>query len=214
MAATVFAKRPFWISVTGVAVVAGILGTSAGRGLAHRWLRSLRVQKVQSVNVDLTPFTDPNANPALHQMVAQMISDKVNVTVKESDQPAANAAAAARLAGFPVQLLGARKDAPKLVVGGRHAVNAMLDRARLQEIVKAAGHPEIVLPAALDGALFSVQLPHRVRAQYGTCPTPVTATKAIADQVIEHPSTTAAEYADCVRLSEGPSPVVDVPAGP
>jgi hypothetical protein len=28
---------------------------------AGKFLRSLRVQKVQAVNVDLTPFTDPNS---------------------------------------------------------------------------------------------------------------------------------------------------------
>jgi hypothetical protein len=35
---------------------------------------------------------------------------------------------------------------------------------------------------------------------------------AIENQVIEKP-TSIAEYADCVRFTEGPSPVVDVPAG-
>ena len=88
------------------------------------------MQKVQAVNVDLSPFTDPNANPTLHQMVAQMISDKVVVTLNESDQPAPDSATAARLAGFPVQLLSARKDSPKLVVGGAHALNIPVDRAR------------------------------------------------------------------------------------
>jgi hypothetical protein len=145
-------------------------------------------------------------------MVSQMISDKVEVTVNGSDQPAPDAATATQLAGFPVQLLKIRKDAPKLVVGGQHALRMKVDRARLQEIVKAAGHPEIVLPDALDGATFSVQIPHIVHLQYGTCPGRTTATNAIAGQVIEK-TPSATQYADCVRLSEGPSPIVNVPAG-
>jgi hypothetical protein len=212
MATNSLSKRPIWIGVIAAALVAAILSTSAGRDLAQRWLSSLRMQKVQAVNVDLSPFVDPNANPALHQMVAQMISDKVEVTVNESDQPASDAAAASRLAGFPVQLLSARKDAPRLVVGGEHGLDMRVDRVRLQEIAKAAGHPEIVLPASLDGASFSVRIPHTVHIQYGTCPGRTTATNAIAGQVIET-APSATQYADCVRLSEGPSPIVNVPAG-
>ena len=56
------------------------------------------MQKVQAVNVDLSPFVDANANPTLHQMVAQMISDKVQVLVNENDQPASDAAAATQAA--------------------------------------------------------------------------------------------------------------------
>src|ERR1700680_3260543 len=85
--------------VVGVAVV--IFSLPEGRGLIGKFFRSLRVQKVQAVNVDLSSFTDPNANPALHEMVAKMISDKVVVTVNESDQNASDVAAATQLAGFP-----------------------------------------------------------------------------------------------------------------
>jgi hypothetical protein len=55
-------------------LIIGILCTSTGRRQAQKWLSSLRVQKGQAVNVDLSPFTDPNANPALHPMIAQTIS--------------------------------------------------------------------------------------------------------------------------------------------
>ena len=207
-----YTRAPLWGALLAAAVIAVILSVPATRNLVARALGSLRMQKVQAVNVDLSPFTDPNANPALHQMVAQMISDKVVVTLNESDQPAPDSATAARLAGFPVQLLSARKDSPKLVVGGGHAFNMTVDRARLQEIVKASGHPEIALPASLDNATVSVQIPHELHAQYGTCPQPATAGNNIANQVIDTPPS-ATQYADCVRLTEGPSPTVSVPAG-
>jgi hypothetical protein len=212
MQASVLSKRSFWIAAAAVVVVAAVLSTSAGREVAGQWLGSLRVQKVQAVNVDLSPFVDPNSNPALHQMVSQMISDKVDVTLNEPNQPAADRAAASASAGFAVQLPEARKDAPKLIVGGRHQLKMTVDRSRLQEILKAAGHPEINLPSSLDGASFSVQIAHTVHAQYGTCPGRVTATNAIAGQVIET-APSVGQYNDCVRLAEGPSPVVNVPPG-
>src|SRR5712664_441497 len=124
--------RPYLAGAAVIAVAAVGLSLPAGQTLLGRIFKSLRVQKVQAVNVDLSSFTDPNANPTLHQMVAQMISDKVVVTVNEPDQPMTDAAAASRLAGFNTQLIGARKDAPKLVVAGEHAMNLSVDRARLQ----------------------------------------------------------------------------------
>src|SRR5712672_637565 len=138
--------RIFLAAGIGVVLVAGGLASPAGQRLAGRFLRSLRLQKVQAVNVDLSAFTDPNANPTLHQMVAQMISDKVVVTVNEQDQPASDASAATQLAGFPVKLLGSRKDPPKMVVSGAHAINLTVDRSRLQAIFTEAGHPDLVVP--------------------------------------------------------------------
>ena len=55
-----------------------------------------------------------------------------------------------------------------------------------------------------------MKIPRALHAQFGTCPGPVTANKAIANQVIET-APTAGQYADCVRLTEGPTPVVDLP---
>ena len=208
----IFSKRAFWAAIGVAAVVAVVLSTAGDRELVEKSLSSLRLQKVQAVNLDLSPFTDPNSNPALHQMVSQMISQKVEVTVNEQNQPARDRTAASTLAGFSVQLIEARKDSPKLVVGGRHELNMIVERARLQEILKAAGHPEIVVPASLDGASFTVRIPRALHAQYGTCPGRITATNAIAGQVIET-APAAGQYADCVRLTEGPSPVVNIPAG-
>src|SRR5579872_7248205 len=139
MAAESSRKLTRALVVLGILVVAVVvLSLPAGRNLAGVFFRSLRVQKVQAVNVDLSSFTDPNANPTLHEMVAKMISDNVVVKVNEQDQMAPDAATAARLAGFPVQLLGTRKDPPKLVVSGEHAINMTVDRNRLQAIFNEA----------------------------------------------------------------------------
>lgn len=48
MAATVFTRCPFWVAVVAAALVAVTLSTSA-----QRWLGSLRLQKVQAVDMDL-----------------------------------------------------------------------------------------------------------------------------------------------------------------
>lgn len=99
---SVFSKRYFWILASAAAVLMVVVsGTPAGRDLAGRWLGALRVQKVQAVNLDLSPFADPNANPALHQMVSQMISDKVEVTLDEPINPSATEPPPALPRDFP-----------------------------------------------------------------------------------------------------------------
>ncbi len=212
MPGSIISKRAYWIVACAIAFVAIAIATAPGRHVAENWLGSLRVQKVQAVNLDLSPFVDANANPALHQMVSQMISDKVDVTLNEPNQPASDRTAASAMAGFPIQLPAARKDTPKLIVGGRHELKMTVDRSRIEEILKAAGHPEIEVPASIDDASVSVRIARAVHAQYGTCPTRTTASKALAGQVIET-APSVGQYTDCVRLAEGPSPAVNVPAG-
>jgi hypothetical protein len=204
--------RPILAGIAVIAVVAVVLSLPQGQALVGRFFRSLRVQKVQAVNVDLSSFTNPNANPALHDMVAKMISDKVVVTKSEKNQPASDPAMAAKLAGFPVELLGNRKDSPKLVVSGEHDVTMTVDRSRLQAIFNEAGHPDLVVPQSLDGASVAVQIPRAVQAQYGNCPTPTTATNAVASN-ITGPTPASTEFSNCLRLREGPSPTVNVPRG-
>src|SRR3984893_18135678 len=111
-------NRSVWLVLIVVVIVAGSLSIPAVRNAAVKSLQSLRMQKVQAVNADFSPYVDANANPTLHQMVTQMISDKVKVEVNEEDHPAADAASARQMAGFDVMVLSARKDAPTLVVGG------------------------------------------------------------------------------------------------
>src|SRR6267143_313652 len=86
--------RPYLAGAAVIAVAAVGLSLPAGQTLLGRIFKSLRLQKVQAVNVDLSFFTDSNAKPAVQQMVAQLTSDKLVVTVNAKDQPASDASAA------------------------------------------------------------------------------------------------------------------------
>ena len=204
--------QKFLPAVIGAVVVVGIVGFPSGRELLGRFFQSLRMQKVQAVNVNLSAFTDPNANPALHQMIAQMISDDVVVAANEPDQPATDAAAAAQLSGFDVSVISDRKDPPKFVVTGRHAFDMTLNRDRLQTVFSQAGHPEMSVPPALNGAPLKVEIPRAVEIQYGHCPTPASTSQTLANN-ISGPTPSSTEYSDCLRLREGPNPIVNVPQG-
>jgi len=205
-------KRRVWMILIVAVLVAGSLSIPAVRNLGLKSLQSLRMQKVQAVNADFSPYIDASSNPSLHQMVTQMISDKVKVEVNEEDHPASDVASARQMAGFDVRLLGVRKDAPTMVVGGAHKIEVAVDRARLQAIATEAGHSELVLPQSIDGATVAVQVPRSVQLQYGTCPGPANASQVVADN-ITGPTPTTTQFSDCVRLREGPAPIVNMPGG-
>jgi hypothetical protein len=199
----------FLVLTLAVIAIAAILAFSPfGRRMAGNFFSSLRVRKVQAVNINLSNFTGPNADPALHQMVTQMISDKVQVTVNQKGQPAASPAEASQLAGFHVDLLSARKDKPELAVAGEHAFDLAIDRARLQEILKEAGRSDLKLPESIDGQTVAITIPRMVTARYGNCPAPPSATANVAT-----PPPNTMQYSNCVLLREGPGPVVNVPPG-
>jgi hypothetical protein len=202
-------RSPLGVALGVIVLLVLVFSFPPGSRLALRFFDSLRVQKVQAVNVDLSTFVGPNANPTLQQMVTQMISDKVNVTVNEAQQAAPDIATASQLAGFRAQLPTMRKDSPKLAVGGKHEFNLTIDLPRLQAIVKEAGRTDLSLPQSLDGANVSVQMSRNVRAQYGDCPAPPSAAANIATP----PPPSSAQYSDCIVLTQGPSPAVNVPPG-
>jgi len=201
-------RGPLWVVIIVAVIVVAWISLPPTRRLTRRFFGSLRMQKVQAVNVNLSNFVGPNANSTLQQMVSTMISDKVTVTVNQKAQTAPNAAAASKLAGFRVQLPSKRTDMPQLDVAGNHAFDLTVDRARLQAILKEAGRSDLSLPQSIDGAVVDVKIPRRVRARYGTCPGRPSATANVAT-----PTPSSMQYNDCVILTEGPSPEVKVPAG-
>jgi hypothetical protein len=198
-----------WVGAGALIIVAILLFISPVRGLAAKFFASLRIPKPQAVSVDVSAFSSTNGNRTLQQMISQMISSKTNVTEDEPDASAGDKDAAAKLAGFAVTLPGLRKDLPKIMVQGGHAVDMSVDRSKLQTIFDEAGRHDLVLPSNLDGAAATLKTPRSVRAQYGNCPAPPS---TISGQ-INGPPPPSADNNDCLVVTEGPASVVSSPAG-
>jgi len=197
--------RPLWIGAVAATILLCSLAFPFGRGLAQRFLGTLRVEKVQPVRLD---FSALDGNRPLQEMLRQMISDKVVVTADEKPQPASSAADASQLAGFSAHVLGARTDAPKFIVGGQHAFHTTIDRTRLQDIFDQAGRADLLLPATLDGANISVNVPRSIMVEYGDCPEAHPA--GGAQPAPTQPRSGA--WANCLALQESPSPLVNMPS--
>src|SRR5260370_38810516 len=116
------------------------------------------------------------------------------------------------MGGFDGSVVGERKSQPTFVVTVHHACDIALNRDRLQTVFNQAGHAEISVPPALDGAPLKVEIPKAVEIQYGHCPTPASTTQTLANN-ITGPAPSSTEYSDCMRLTEGPNPIANVPPG-
>jgi hypothetical protein len=198
-----------WGGVGALIVIVILSLISPVRGLAAKFFASLRIPKPQTVSIDMSAFSGANGNRTLQQMISQMVSSKTNVTENEEDAAVADKDAATKLAEFAVQLPAARKDSPKIIVQGGHAVDMSVDRAKLQQIFDEAGRHDLVLAANLDGAPVRLKTPRSVRAQYGNCPVPPS---TISGQ-INGPPPPSADNSDCLIVTEGPTSIVNSPAG-
>ncbi len=188
-----------------VLILTLIVAIPATRALADQVLNLFRVQQVTVVPVDFTGLEQLNGNGTLSKQVSQLISD--SVTVKEiPGEPveAKDAADASQKAGFTVRLPQSSKFS-RLSVQGAAGFDFTINQAKAQALIDEAGRSDLVLPKDIDGAVVSVTVPASIRADFGSCPDPST------DQSLGGGSA-GRRYADCVILSEIPSPSVDAPA--
>jgi anti-sigma factor RsiW len=206
--ARIFSGR--WRLVWAVSLAAAVLAVSlmfpATRSFAQRLLATLRVERVQTVSLDFGSVNSGTSRQPL-EALAKMLSENAVVTANEKEFSADSRDAATQAAGFPVRLLSTRTDAPTFEVSGAHAFHLTLDRSRLQDILDQAGRPDLLLPATLDGATVSVQVPRAVALKYGDCK------KGDQESTDQTPAASSSSNANpCLVVIQAPSPTVNVPS--
>lgn len=190
-----------------LALLALILAFPSTRTLAGELLNLFRVQQVQVVAVDFTGLEQLTGDGALGNRFTELISDSVDMQ-QEPGEPVAAASAeeASQLAGFNVRIPAGMTPSQINVTSGA-AFSLTLDRTRAQALLDEAGRSDLVLPASVDGAEISVDIPASVSVAFGTCPRPGSGVSGNTEQ-----STTERRYPDCVILAQIPSPSVNAPA--
>jgi len=151
---------------------------------------------------------------AVGNNISQLISESITMK-KEPGDPVnvATADEASQLAGFNAR-------APKDITPSRISVMSgasftfTIDRDKAQALLDEAGRNDLVLPAEVDGADVSVNIPSSVSMAFGTCPEP--SNKGEVEREMERESTTRGSpgrvYKDCIILAQIPSPEVSAPA--
>ena len=188
-------------------LLALILAFPSTRALAGELLNLFRVQQVQVVPVDFTGLEQLTGDGTLGNRFTELISSSVNME-QEPGEPvqAASAEEASQLAGFNVRI-PAGMTPSQINVTSAAAFSMTLDRAKAQALLDEAGRSDLVLPASVDGADISVDIPASVSVAFGTCPRPGSEVSGNTEQ-----STTERRYPDCVILAQIPSPNVNAPA--
>lgn len=188
-------------SLALVAVVVIALSFAPIRGWAQRLLALFRVQHITVVGIP-SGNIDPDAVSRTRQLIMQTMSDQVTITQHPGPVDAKDAATASQLAGFSVRLPSHVPGTPRLLVKGEQTIQMVMDRERLEAILREAGRSDLSLPDALDGATVSVRIPKGLFALYGDCanagePRPEAGPMRLPE--------------NCVALAQLPSPTVSVP---
>ncbi len=167
------------------------------------FLGLFRVQQIAVLPIDTSQLDRLAGNEALGGQMARLFSDRVTVT-REAGEPqtAATAADASRLAGFTVRTLETDLYGPQFYVAGGAAFEFIINRAEAQAMIDELGRSDLQLPASLDGARISVDIPTGVVSVYGEC-------SRFALRGSEGPH--RAWNPDCVTLTQIPSPSVSLP---
>ncbi len=191
-----------------VLILTLVLAFPGGRAMAGELLNLFRVQQVKVVQVDFTGLQQLTGDGALGNQFTQLISQSMVMQKKPGDPVAVDGAEqASQKAGFQVRL-PANLTPSQIYVTDSAAFTVEVDRAKAQSLLDEAGRSDLVLPASVDGADVSVNIPAAVTASYGTCPKPE------MDKTEGHgQGIPGRRYPDCVMLVEIPSPTVDAPAG-
>jgi hypothetical protein len=186
--------RPLWIGATAIALALIMLSFSPAREAFSAFLALFRVQQVAVV-----PFNPANVPTYFNnrdQKMDRFMSETAKTEKNGEPKSAASAAEAASVAGFSVRLPGAITSSPKISVQPSARTTAVIDLAKINSMLDAAAIKDVKLPANLNGATITIDVPKSVTATYD-CPEPNPDRRPSSD-----------EMAKCVALTQMPSPVV------
>lgn len=207
-----FASPLIKYGASAALVIALILAFPATRALAGELLNLFRVQRVTVVPVDFTGLEQLDG--AVGQNISQLISESVTMQKEPSDPVNVTSAdEASQMAGFNVRAPQGVTPSRISVMNGA-AFTFTIDREKAQALLNEAGRGDLVLPAEVDGADVSVNIPASVSFAYGNCPEP--SNEGEVEREIEREQETTGSpgrvYKDCIILAQIPSPEVSAPA--
>ena len=198
-------RKPVAIAFA-LAVAAFFFVPTDGQTAGHRFFASLRIAKPKAVAAGVAAVP----TRTLPATIGSMLADSVTVSRDEPEQPAPDAAAAGKLAGFTARLPARRADRATFSVLGVHEVRVVINPAQLRTTFIQAGLGRAPAPASLAGATVAFTTPRAIRAQYGKCPEPVANTIQAQIQGPPPPST---DYGTCLVVTQTPATTATLPNG-
>jgi hypothetical protein len=188
-------KRPFWITLSILAVLAVVFSLTPARAWASDFLSLFRIQRITVVQFDPAAAQQNRENLGAYQ--TQIEDMMKSMTFKEGGeaQRVSTMEEAATAAGFRPRLPQALAEAD-LAVKPAASGEFTIHREQMQALFDAVG-AEVRIPAEADGKVMRVEIPAAFLA-YSGCP---------------EGSGADLPNANCTIFAQMPSPTVDAPEG-
>ena len=204
-----FASSTLRVGLAIVVILAVVFSFPQARAFADQVLNLFRVQQVVVVPVDFTGIQSLTGNDTLGKQVSDLIASSVTTQQKPGTPvTATDAAQASQLAGFTVRVPQGMTPS-RLSVENAAAFTLKVDVAKAQALLNESGRSDLVLPASINGADVSVNIPASVSVAFGTCPDPAAPDTGAG---LNSGGSAGRRYPDCVILAEIPTPTVSAPA--
>jgi len=190
-----------WVAVGAIAVLAIALLFPSVRAVANSFLGLFRVQQITLVTVDPGDLPDRLASSSQFET---LFADQTEFEEVGEYQVVEGAGQASQLAGIPVRLPADLGEPNELEVQPGGKMSMKIDLPRIQALLEELGREDIHLPAEIDGAEVSVEIPVAVQASYGFCE--YQPGEFDVDETIRMPK-------DCTTLIQATSPEINAPPG-
>jgi hypothetical protein len=192
--------RPVWSILALAAVLAVALSFQPVRTAASNFLHLFRVQQVEILPLDVQSVENFGHNQTLAETMGQVFSDSIVFTQEKGEtQTGLDLASAQGTVSYPIRL--PEEPSPvdlNVEAGAAFEFTVAIDQ--IQAIMDAANITDIQLPPELDNAVFEVEIPDSIAANYGQCVFP-----EITDPD-QHPS--RFDMKNCIVLLQSPSPTL------
>ena len=200
----IFARpyRPAWIALAVIAILAASLAFPSVRAIANSFLGLFRIQTVAIVQVNPGDLPDQLGSSEQFQ---RLISDDVTIEDLGEPEEVASAEEASGLAGIPVRLPTEINGEAQLVVQPRVRASFDIDLPRVRALMAEIGQEDLDLPAELDGATVTMELPSVVAAAYGDC--------EFQPAAGDDPDEPSRSRRNCTTLMQMASPEISAPPG-
>jgi hypothetical protein len=198
--------RYAWVAVGVIAILAVAMLFPQVRAIGSSFLGLFRVEQFTILQVDPDEIENRLGSSSNFEY---LLAEDVVVEEYGEAVEAAGAAEASDLAGFSVRLPTVVEGNEQLKVQPGAKVSMVVDLPKVQAILDEVGGSELQLPALLDGAEVSMELPVAVVAAFGDCEvSPDMMREARVD-----PDGPLPDLSGCITLTQFPSPEISAPPG-
>lgn len=208
MSKNIFSRtsRPVWAGLIIVAILAISMAFAPVRAIANSFLGLFRVEQVRVVQIDPSNLHD---GLATSQNLEAIFAEDVQITGDSEPQVVADVEQASQMAGMTVKLPPDINGDQKLEVKAPMQLTFNINTTRIRAVLDELGRTDIEIPAGVDGAQVTVDMPAVVSATYGDCGIEGNARPESFDP--DDPSTYP--VVNCLSLVQMASPTISAPPG-